>query len=386
MVISNVGAVYEAIVMGGHRIDLARNFSTLSMVAEAIAIVTLLHFGFGLFAMAAVMAISEIGFVVSCYWASKRIVPEIQVSRKHLTTTVVRELLRFAGSYQIANILQVLYASIVPIALLRLFGPAAAGIYALTYRVASSALMLPDAFLQPILSGAAMLFATGSADQVRALLYKSFRATLGLGLFPLLLTAVFGPTIVFAWTGVSASPLPMAFWMVCAAGLFQSVSTLGLVLYRSSGKVLLDNIRLVSQIVILFAIAMMGRHLGFVGVLAGLAFSEFFGMLFMLFALTKAFPAFRIRPLLTDALRLASASALIVSSAGVAFLLPFPTTATPRLKAVIDLAKIGIASLISVWPALAVTSSLTTLESKAIVRAVFPSLVRSEPSAPGATS
>jgi hypothetical protein len=37
--------------MGGHRIDLARNFATVFTVAEAVAIVILLHFGYGLFAM-----------------------------------------------------------------------------------------------------------------------------------------------------------------------------------------------------------------------------------------------------------------------------------------------------------------------------------------------
>ena len=106
MVLSNVGAVYEAIVMGGHRIDLARNFATFFTVAEAVALVILLHFGFGLFAMASVMAASEVGFVLCCYASSKKILPPVVVSRKFVTRKVLPELFRFAGSYQLVNVLE----------------------------------------------------------------------------------------------------------------------------------------------------------------------------------------------------------------------------------------------------------------------------------------
>src|ERR1035441_9430002 len=126
MVIANVGAVYEAIVMGGHRAGLARNFSTFFTVAQAVAIVILLHFGAGLFAMASVMAASEVGFIASCYVASRKILPQIRLSPEYVTKSVVRELVRFGGSYQLVNVLEVLYISIVPITVLRMFGADAA--------------------------------------------------------------------------------------------------------------------------------------------------------------------------------------------------------------------------------------------------------------------
>ena len=281
MVMSNVGAVYEAIVMGGHRIDVARNLTTFFTVAEAIAIVILLHFGYGLFAMASVMAASEVGFVLCCYVSSKRILPQVRVSRKFVTTSVVPELIRFAGSYQLVNVLEVLYSSILPIAILRVFGADASGVYALAIRLVSSAVMLADALLLPILSGGAMVHASGSQEEMRKLITKSFKITLGLCLFPLGFIAVFGPKIVFAWTGRADSSLPVALWLVCAAGFFQSFSILGLVLYRTSGKALLDNIRQVIRIVCLFSIALFAHRWGFYRVLAGLAVTEFIGMVFM---------------------------------------------------------------------------------------------------------
>ncbi|MGD0471507.1 MAG: hypothetical protein ABSA54_24290 [Terriglobales bacterium] len=379
MVIANVGAVYEAIVMGGHRVDLARNFSTFFTVAEAVAIIILLHFGAGLFAMASVMAASEMGFIASCYIASKKILPQIRLRLDHVTKSVVRELVRFGGSYQLVNVLEVLYLSIVPVTVLRMFGADAAGIYALTTRLVGSALMLPDALLLPILSGAAMVFASGSAAQMRMLITKSFKVTLVLGLFPLAFIAIFGPMIVFAWTGEVASSLRVAFWLVCAVGLFQSFSLLGLVLYRASGRALLDNIRQAIRIVILVCIAIAAHRLGFYGILAGLAFAEFTGMLFMLFALEKAFEAFRVRLLLPDTLRLTAAIVVILSAAGVALLLPIPAVSNPRLAATLQLAKVSLACLVAAWPALALTKSLTGTEGRALVRAFLPGRGRPEP-------
>jgi O-antigen/teichoic acid export membrane protein len=379
MVIANVGAVYEAIVMGGHRVDLARNFSTFFTVAEAVAIVIMLHFGAGLFAMASVMAASEVGFIGCCYVASKKILPQIQLRWEHVTKSVVRELVRFGGSYQLVNVLEVLYGSIVPITVLRAFGADASGIYALTGRLVGSAQMLPDALLLPILSGAAMVFASGSAAEMRTLINKSFKVTLVLGLFPLAFIAMFGPMIVFAWTGEADASLRGAFWLVCAVGLFQSFSLLGLVLYRASGKALLDNIRQVLRIAVLLCIAMAAHHLGFYGVLAGLAFAEFLGMVFMLFALTKSFEAFRVGALLTDAMRLTAAIVIILSAAGVALLLPVAAVSSPRLAATLQLVKVSLACLVAAWPALALTKSMTGAEGRVLVGAVLRRRTNSEP-------
>jgi len=372
MVIANVGAVYEAIVMGGHRVDLARNFSTFFTVAEAVAIVIVLQFGAGLFAMASIMAASELAFIASCYIASKKVVPQIGVRPAHVCRSVVRELIRFGGSYQIVNILEVLYLSIVPITVLRIFGADASGIYALTTRLSGSAVMLPDALLLPILSGAAMVFASGSAEEMRTLIAKSFKVTLALGLFPLGFIAMFGPTIVLAWTGEVASSLQGAFWLVCAAALFQSFSMLGLVLYRASGKALLDNLRQVLRIGILLSIAVMAHRLGFFGVLGGLAAAELFGMGFMLFALTKAFKAFRIKSLSPDALKLTTAIAVVLGSALLSSMLPIPTSGGPRVTAVIRLTLAAFVCLLTAWPAVVLTKSLSQRERSAIMSVFLP--------------
>lgn len=373
IVFSNVGCVYEAIVMGGHRIDLARNLTTLFTVAEAVAIVVVLHFGYGLMAMAAVMASSEAGFVFCCYVASKKVVPQIRLGREFVTSRVAGELFRFAGSYQLVNILEVLYLAILPVAVLRQFGAEASGIYALAIRLSSSVLMLPDAFLLPILSGGAMVYGSGSAEQMRLLIIKAFKVTMGLSLFPLAFLATFGTTMVLAWTGQADSSFRVTLWLVCAAGLFQSFSILGLVLYRVSGRALLDNIRQVLRIVVLLSIALFVRRLGFYGVLGGLAVAELVGMLFMVFAITKTFHSFEARSLVPDALRVAAATAivLVVGLAADRFV-PSPLTSSDRWLAVFRLAKVGIACLIAAWPAFVLTGSVTRREGRALMSAFLP--------------
>lgn len=379
MVLSNVGAVYEAIVMGGHRIDLARNFATFFTVAEAVAIVILLHFGYGLFAMASVMAASEVGFVSCCYVSSKKILPQVVVSRKFVTRRVLGELFRFAGSYQLVNVLEVLYVSILPIAVLRIFGADKAGIYAVATRLVMSAVMLSDAFLVPILSGGAMVYASGSLEEMRKLIAKSFKITLGLCLFPLAFIAIFGPMMVFAWTGQADRSLRAALWLVCAAGFFQAFSVLGLVLYRVSGNALLDNIRQALRIVCLLSIVFFARSWGFDAVLAGLALTEFIGMVFMMYAVTKTFHSFHPNSLLPDALRLTMASGAILLAGLIASRIPLPAMANGRWLAVLDLAKVSLACLVAAWPALVLTKSVTGAEGRTLIGIVLPRSLRARP-------
>ena len=378
MVLSNVGAVYEAIVMGGHRIDLARNFATFFTVSEAVAIVILLHFGCGLFGMASVMAASEVGFVLCCYVASKKILPQVRVTRSLVTSKVIPELVRFAGSYQLVNVLEVLYVSILPVAVLRVFGADSAGIYAVATRLVMSAVMLSDAFLVPILSGGAMVYASGSQEEMRRLIAKSFKITLGLCLFPLAFIAAFGPTMVFAWTGEANASLRVALWLACAAGFFQAFSVLGLVLYRVSGKALLDNIRQGLRIVCLLSIVAFARHTGFFGVLAGLAATEFTGMVFMLYAVTKTFRAFQPKSLMSDALRLTAASAIVLVAGAIATRIPLPPISNTRWLAVLELGKVSLACLLATWPALALTKSVTGSEGQALISIVRPRQPRAD--------
>ena len=372
MMMSNVGAAYEAIVMGGHRIDLVRKFTTILTLAEAIAIVVVLHFGYGLFAMAAVMGISELLYITSCYVVSHRVVPEIRLRITSVTRTVLYELFRFAGSYQLVNILEILYASIIPFAILRAFGANEAGVYAVVSRVVVSAYVLLDAFLPPILSSGAMVYASGSTDRMNVLLHKGFKVTLGLSLFPMGFIAVFGPTMAFAWTGQSDPSFRAAFLWIALTGIFRSFSLLSLVLYRVSGKAILDNVRQVLRIVVILVTALFAKQLGFGGALIGLSLAEFVGMVFMIFALTTTFATFRVSDLIKDSLRWAASAAAILLAGWLAALLPFTGNGLTRTSSIVQLTLIGVVCILFAWPALFCTRAVTIAEARILMQTLLP--------------
>jgi O-antigen/teichoic acid export membrane protein len=348
---SNVGAVFEAILTGGHRIDVARRFGIGFTVAEAITIVTLLHFGYGLLAMASVMGASELGFVVCCFLASRKVMPQVRVAFSNVRTKVLPELFRFAGSYQLVNLLQVLYAAILPVTMLRAFGVDDAGIYALCVRLISPAQMILDAFLLSILSGGSMLYASGAMDRMGNLLHKSFKVTMACALIPMSFIACFGATILFAWTGQNAPQFRIALLLVSLAGVFQAVSILGLVLYRISGSALLDNIRQVLVIGTLLSVTIFARRLGFYGVLGGLALAELMGMLFMIYAVARTFHLFRPATLLLDLARAMMATAGIIAVGTAASWIPLPI-AGARMFATVRIGVVLLGCGVTLWPAL----------------------------------
>lgn len=371
ILVSNVGAGYEAIVTGAQRIDLLRKVNIIATIGEAVAIVLLLHFGRGLFAMSAVMAASEISYILFCIVVSRRILPQIEISPKHVTQTVVREFVTFGGSYQLVNIQEVIYGSILPVAVLKFFGATATGAFAVVGKLVQAALMPQDAFLIPILSGSSFVFASGSAEQMKLLIAKAFKTTFGLSILPLAVVCASGTTILYAWTG-QANPLFHIFlWLISLAGLFKCMSLLQLVLYRASGKSLMDNIRQTIRIAMLLVIGLLGKHLGLTGILGGLAFTELTGMIFMFLVFDHAFHGFKAPILLPDTFRLAAAAVATALLSVLVVCLPVPWLSGDRAVAVVRTAAIGGLSLASAVPVLILTGALSRGELRAILDVLY---------------
>jgi O-antigen/teichoic acid export membrane protein len=366
LVLSNVGSAYEAIVMGAHRIDLARKLTSMFTVLEAIAIVIVLHAGAGLAAMAAIMATSELGYLACCRVVSKRLLPEVKVSPALVERRVVRELFRFAGSYQLVNILEVVYLAIVPLFVLRFFGAETTGVFAVANRLVTAALLLQDAFLIPLLSGGTFISAEGSATRMAVLVRKSFKTILCLAMLPLAFVAANGTTIISAWTGEANGFFGPAVWVLCLAGLFKAISSLGLVLYRASGKCLMDNVRQVGRIIVLVSLAYVGRSLGFMGLLWALCASELCGALFMMAVVSGVFKGVEVSRLAADCARVTLVAAVVI---GIAYLLQ----ATPvfaagaRSAAVGRLGLIATVTVLAISPALFLTGSLSLSEGRAVL-------------------
>ena len=372
MVISNFGAVFEAIVMGGHRIDLTRKFIIVTTIGDAAAIIAFLHFGYGLLSMAVIIAISELAYISCCFVASRRVVPEVRISVKSFTSSVFRELIRYAGSYQLVNILEVLYGMLIPVTILKYFGAESAGVYAVVNKLVGAALMGQDALILPLLSGGTLIFASGSAGRIRRFFRNSFKTTLAVTLLPLAFLAAFGTLLVFAWTGQAGPEFRMTMWLCCLGGLFGAVSRLQLILYRASGKTLHDNIRQAFRLGVLGVLACLGRILGFYGVLAGLVATEFAGVVYMFFAMTQEVRHFSLRMLIPDNLRVTAATVLTIAAGLLAALLPVPWGAKERTIAVVKLGEVSLACLMAALPALGLTGSVSREEQRTALHLLVP--------------
>jgi len=372
MVIANFGAAFEAILMGANRIDLTRSFNIITTVVEALAILVLLHFGYGLFAMAVVMAMSELAYILYCYVVSRRVVPQIRIRIGYFTKSVFRELIRFAGSYQLVNVLEVLYVLLLPITMLKYFGAEIAGVYALGTRLITAVLMGQDALILPLLSGGAAIFVSGSPERLTRFFRKSFKITIAITLLPLAYVGAFGALLVLAWTGQTGAQISGAIWLLCLGGFFNSISRLQLILYRASGNALHDNIRQAFRLGALGALAVFGRDIGFDGVLLGLAAVELTGVVYMFAAMKSALSFFKPSLFVPDALRLAMATAAIIISGVAATMIPLPGGPSQRAVALTKLAGVSLACCISFWPAITLTRSISNEEKGAALNLLLP--------------
>ena len=370
--IANFGAAFEAIVMGGQRIDLTRKVNTVLSICEAVVIIALLHAGFGLLAMTFVMGASELIYILACYWMSHRVVPQMHISVTYFTKAAFRELIRFAGSYQLVNVLEMVYGSVVPIVILRFFGADAVGIASLAQRLVAAAIIAQDALIIPILSGASVVFASGSKETLRLFLGKSFKVTLAAALPPLAFVSAFGAAMIYAWTGQADPKLSLAVSLIALAALLNALSLLQLVLYRASGRAMLDNIRQVLRIIAILIVAFFARSLGFQGVLAGMAAAQMVGVVFMFVVMAKTFHAFSAKILTEDTLRIVAGTALVIGAGALAGMIPIQLHEPERMIAFVKLAKIGIGCLIMAWPALLITKVVSRSERRAILDSLIP--------------
>jgi O-antigen/teichoic acid export membrane protein len=233
--------------------------------------------------------------------------------------------------------------------------------------VVTSALIAQDALVLPILSGGTMVFAAGSIEQLRRFLSKSFKVTLAAALFPLAFVAAFGTSLIFAWTGEADPRFRITLWLGALAGLLKAISLLQLILYRASGRALLDNIRQVLRIVVILTVAVLATRIGFAGVLAGIAVAELIGVVFMFFAMAATFHAFDAKTIMQDTLRISLAAAMIVGVGAVAGTVPIPWSMTDRITALLKLAEVALGCLIAAWPILTFTKSITSAERRTVL-------------------
>jgi O-antigen/teichoic acid export membrane protein len=261
----------------------------------------------------------------------------------------------------------VIFVGILPVAVLRLFGATAAGVYAVSDRLTWAALTVFTSLLLPLLSGATAVRTRGSKHEIQRLAEKGFKVTLALTVPALAFVAVFGNDIITAWTGRTDGLFKTALWLVCAAALFRSVSLLCLVLYRAAGGASRDLVRQSVRIVGALLAAVVAQYWGFHSLLAGFAIAELAAMIWMFSAVEKQTHGLNVRFLAPDAAKIALSAALTI--AGILLISSLPVLAADgsRSKALVRVAVIVLTGAALGWPALLLTKFISKSEQSEVL-------------------
>lgn len=369
---ANFSQVFQSIIMGAHRIDLREKLNLFLEPLNAAFTIGLLYLGFGLVAMCAVFCAYQIAGGILWYFYSRRLLPMVHVSPRFISRSLVRELIRFSGSYGLVSMLELLYAAVLPVAILRFFGASAAGIYALSIRLVSVPTTVQGAYLQAVISGGSLVYASGSPNQTVAFIVKSFKALSVISVIPLAFLAVYGAKIAWIWTGRNDSLLWGTICLLCIASIFRALSSLCRVLYRVAGGVVMDNAQLILALAIALVLSPFGAKIGFLGMVFGVSVvGQFLGLVLMIFALTKEFKGFSVRLLAPNFLRFLLATSLIIGVSIAAIYLRLPGDVAPRLLETFRIAVSTIICLSVAGPALILTGSVSRSEVRLLIDSVM---------------
>lgn len=370
-IVTNVTQTYQSILMGAHRIDLREKIGIALEPITTVFTIALLSLDNGLVAICVVFCAGQLAGGILWWYFSRRVLPTVHLAPRFVSRSEVRELIRFGASYQLVSILELLYAAVLPVAILKFFGANAAGVFALAARLVSFATMIEGSYLQSILSGGSLVYASGSLNRNNAFIIKSFKAMSVISILPLAFIALCGTKIVFVWTGKTDPLLEGAVILLAATDVCKSLCSLCRVLYRVSGGAVMDNAQLLLGLGIAFLLWPFGPKIGFFGMIGGVrVLGQFLGLILMSLSLTSRFKGFHPRALTPTFLRFGVATAVILGASAMALHLRLSWEISPRVLDTIRLLAAAVISLVVAVPALLFTGSVSRSEARMMLNTV----------------
>ncbi|MFX0202231.1 MAG: lipopolysaccharide biosynthesis protein [Candidatus Hodarchaeota archaeon] len=373
MIFCNVGSVYSAIIMGAHRIDLVKTIDSICTLAQSAITLALLFLGFGLVGMVIALAISELVRAVTFIIFSSRVLPDVTIAPSLISYPYLKETLRFAGSYQVYNFLEIAYGGLLPFLVLRFFNPELTGIYAVSRRLVSLPFLVSESFLLPFLSGAAWTYAKGEIEEFSTLISKAMKFTITMLIPALVFISFSGKTILLGLTGHDSHLFTSGLILISGAVIFYSLGRVYCATYRAAGGTSLDVFWIIMKIIIIGIFFVLGTHLWhYNGGLLVYLLAELIGFGFMYLSIKKIAYNINIRPVLLDLLKVSLASFCICAICAIAILMPLPSSGGLRFLALLRAGIAGALFLLMGGYTLWRSRYLSPAEKES-VRAVFHS-------------
>jgi len=290
IIISNTTTAYGAIITGAHRLDLTKKIGMFWLIVESILIVTLLLNGYRLFALALPFGISQIGRAFSFIYFARKVLPEVTLHPRNFSVNVAKDLVEYAGSFHLLGALEMLYLTVVPILVMRYFGPEISGLYAAATRLISLSSLTAESLLLPLLSVSAFVLQEGDQTKDKAVFTYSLKYMIFTGIPLLLFISFFSDQILFAWTGESHELFTPSMFLLAFMGMCSMLARHHMIIYRSRGEKVHDLVWMVIRFGGLLGFGfVIGKYHGYIGLLSGQLIGEVFGLFFMMYAMHRLF-------------------------------------------------------------------------------------------------
>ena len=311
------------------------------------------------------------------YLFSRRILPALHITPRFISRSVLKELFRFGASFQLVSMLELLYAAVLPVTILKFFGADAAHFCACSQigkRCDPHSGVLSSGYS----FGGSLVYASSSLDQTNAFVVKAIKAMSIISIIPLGFIALYGTKIAWVWTGKTDPLLAGTICLLCASSICRSMSSLFRVLYRVSGGAVMDNAQLLLGLAVAFILSPFGPRIGFFAMVAGVSvLGQFLGLVLMCLTMRSRYKGFSLAALAPNLARFCVATAVILGVSLAASYLDLPWNINARVLETIRLLIATLISLLVAGPALLLTGSLSGSE----MRMMFSTLWRRSASA-----
>ena len=290
IIISNSTTAFSAIIAGAHRLELTAKIGMFWRIVESIFTVALLFKGYRLFALALPFAVSQLGRVFSSIYFAQIVLPEVSLHPRYFSAKVVKDLVKFAGSFHLLGMLEMLYATLVPALIMRYFGASISGVYAAATRLIAVSSLAAESLMLPLLSGSAYIFSKGDQARNKFLFTYSFKFVVFTALPLFLFMSFYSDQILFAWTGERNDLFMPSMFLLAASGLCTVLGRHHMIMYRSSGQKIYDIIWMVIRFsgLLVFGILLKPFY-GYLGLLSGPLIGDALGLFFMMYVMYKLF-------------------------------------------------------------------------------------------------
>ena len=284
MIIFNYTAIYGAITMGSHRIEVVKIIDIINQVIYAVLAVAFLVMGFNLIGMTMALSISYLTRAIMYYFVSRIVLPEVIMTPRMASFKSFREIFAFTGTYQILSYFEIIYISILPILILRFFNAEILGIYAIAARIVQMINILANSLLNPLVSGSAWLYSTGRLHEFNKLITKSVKFNITI-LIPLMTFVTFNNQEIFlGLLGENVQPQYLTLILVCFANFFKATTRVFVIMYRSTGGLDKDIKWVVMKALLLTVGFYIGQAtFGFHAGLSAFVVAEILGFIYMVY-------------------------------------------------------------------------------------------------------